>query len=337
LAEYGIFLLKAITILAVILIIIGFAAAAGSKQKKQSKGHIEINKLNDRFKDYRDLIRNTILGKDEQKKLQKQEKKQQKLQKKGSGEVARRRVYVLGFKGDVQASAVESLREEITAVLAVADDKDEVIVRVESPGGVVHGYGLAASQLTRIKEKGIDLTVCVDSVAASGGYMMACVGDKILSAPFAIIGSIGVIGQVPNFNRLLKKHDIEFEQHTAGDYKRTLTVFGENTDEGREKFKSDLENIHKLFKDFIKKHRSSVDLDEVANGDVWYGQDAIDKKLVDRICTSDQYLMDLSANADIFEVKYVIKKGWQAKLAKGVSQGIERGLAQLSDLKNWQR
>lgn len=336
-AEYGIFLLKAITILIVILIIIGFAAAIGSKQKKQSKGHIEINKLNDRLKSYRELIHGMILDKDEQKKLRKQEKKQQKLQKKSGGEVARRKVYVLGFKGDIQASAVESLREEITAVLSVVDEKDEVVVRVDSPGGVVHNYGLAASQLTRIKDKGIDLTICVDKVAASGGYMMACVGDKILSAPFAIVGSIGVVGQIPNFNRLLKKHDIEFEQHTAGEFKRTLTVFGENTDEGREKFKSDLENIHRLFKDFIKKHRSQVDLAEVANGDVWYGQDAMDKKLVDRICTSDQYLMDLSANADIFEVKYVIKKGLQAKLAKGVSQGVERGLAQLADLKNWQR
>ena len=108
-------------------------------------------------------------------------------------------------------------------------------------------YGLAASQMQRIRDKKLKLTVCVDKVAASGGYMMAVVADKIIAAPFAVLGSIGVLAQVPNFHRLLKKHDVDFEMLTAGKYKRTLTMFGENTDKGREKFQEDIEDTHVLF------------------------------------------------------------------------------------------
>ncbi len=332
LAEYGIFLLKSITVLLVIIIIISVAASAGNKQKKGSKGHIEINKLNRKLKNYKDQLLQATLDKKEYKKLNKQEKKSKKS---SASDVANKKVFVLHFKGDVQAQQSDSLREEVSSILSGAGEKDEVVVCLESPGGAVHGYGLAASQLSRIKEKGLNLTVCVDKVAASGGYMMACVADKIMSAPFAIIGSIGVVAQMPNFHKLLKKNDIDFELHTAGDFKRTLTVFGENTDEGRQKFKEDLENIHRLFKEFVKKNRPQLDIDEVAQGEFWLGQDALEKKLVDRICTSDQYLLDLSANADIYEVKYVVKKNVMSKLGVAVSEGTERAVTKLFDRGNW--
>ena len=149
----------------------------------------------------------------------------------------------------MDAHEVESLREEITAIISIANpSKDKVLIRLESGGGVVHGYGLAASQLQRIKSAGIPLSVAIDKVAASGGYMMACVADEILAAPFAIVGSIGVIAQIPNFNKILKKNDVEFEQITAGEFKRTLTLFGENTDKAREKFREEIEQTHDLFK-----------------------------------------------------------------------------------------
>src|SRR5699024_4687864 len=154
-------------------------------------------------------------------KARKKTRKAEKKAAKAGHQHVKPRLFVLNFDGDVRATGVRDLREEISAVLQVARKEDEVLLRLESPGGVVNGYGLAASQLTRVRQHGIKLTIAVDKVAASGGYMMACVGDRIVAAPFAIVGSIGVVGQVPNFNRWLKERDVDFEMHTAGNYKRT--------------------------------------------------------------------------------------------------------------------
>ena len=224
-------------------------------------------------------------------------------------------IYVLNFDGDIQASAVASFRQEISAILTVADAEDEVVVRLESAGGVVHGYGLAASQLRRIRDRKIPLTVCVDKVAASGGYLMACVADKIIAAPFAIIGSIGVLAQIPNLYRLLKKHEVDFEQLYAGEYKRTLTLFGENTDEGRVKMQQQLEEIHDQFKEHIKSQRPAIDIDKVATGEHWLGSRALELGLVDQLQTSDDYLMESRRDAQLVLVSYTGKKKLMERLA----------------------
>ena len=218
-------------------------------------------------------------------------KAKQKLKEKGKSKQKEKRVFVLDFDGDIKASAVKHLREEISAIISTANKGDEVVLRLESGGGMVHGYGLAAAQLVRLKEAGLTLTVCVDKIAASGGYMMACVADKILAAPFAVVGSIGVVSQMPNFNKWLKKHDIDYEMFTAGEYKRTVTMFGENDDEDRAKYKEELEQTHELFKHFVTTYRPQLDLSKVANGDHWYGEDALKLKLVDELSTSDAYLL----------------------------------------------
>ncbi len=220
----------------------------------------------------------------------------------------RGRVFVLDFKGDLQASGVKHLRTEITAVLTMATDADEVLVRLESPGGAVHGYGLAASQLDRIRQGGVQLVVAVDKVAASGGYLMAAVADRVLAAPFALVGSIGVIAQIPNVHRLLKKHDVDVEVLTAGKYKRTLTVLGENTDEGRQKFVEELEDVHSLFQEYVAERRPGLDLDAVATGEAWYGKRALDRRLVDEITTSDAYLVDACSTRDVYRVRWVEHK-----------------------------
>jgi serine protease SohB len=201
-------------------------------------------------------------------------------------------VFVLGFHGDIRAHAVRNLREEISALLTLAEPEDSVVVRLESSGGMVHAYGLAAAQLTRIRERGIPLTVCVDKVAASGGYLMACVADRIVAAPFAMVGSIGVLAQIPNFHRLLKKHDIDYELLTAGQYKRTLTVFGRNTDTARQKFAEELEDTHALFREFVQRYRPGLDVAAVATGEVWFGERAQGLGLVDTLGTSDALLQD---------------------------------------------
>ena len=215
-----------------------------------------------------------------------------------------------------------SLREEISAILTIAEKGDEVIVNVESGGGMVHGYGLASSQLDRLRQAEIPLTICVDKVAASGGYMMACVANKIYAAPFAIVGSIGVVAQLPNFNRLLKKHEIDYEQHTAGDFKRTLTVFGENTDEGRQKFQQELEETHELFKAFVTKYRPQLDLAKVATGEHWYGQQAIELGLIDAISTSDDVLMQLAGERTVYKLRYQVRKKLADKIAHGASLSV---------------
>lgn len=336
--EYGLFLAQAATLVVAILLVAGGLFALGHRQRGEPEGHIEIRKLNDRYEDYRDTMRHEILGEDELKQLHKQEKKEAKQlakQKKKSKEPEdpeKLRLYVLNFDGDIKASATDNLREEISAVLGLTRSGDEVLVRLESGGGMVHSYGLAASQMQRIVDAGIKLTVAVDKVAASGGYMMACVANHIMAAPFAVIGSIGVLAQIPNFHRLLNKAHVDFEQLTAGEYKRTLTMFGENTDEDREKLQEDLEETHVLFKDFVSLHRNELDIDTVATGEVWYGQRALDKGLVDELQTSDGYVQSSLHERDVFEVKHVHKKGWQEKLGMAAEGAIER-----SFLKLWQR
>ena len=260
---------------------------------------IRISHLNERINEQRKKIAQTTASKLELLQLTQQFSKEARARKKNN-----QKVYVLDFKGDIQASAVENLREEITLILATAKaGKDRVVVRLESPGGAVHGYGLAAAQLVRLRDAGFHLTICVDKVAASGGYMMACIGSEIISAPFAIVGSIGVVAQVPNFNRLLKEHHVDFELYTAGQFKRTVTMFGENTEEGKAKFEEELQQTHSLFKHFVEKYRPQLNVEKVATGEHWYGQDARDLNLVDQLKTSDEYLLALLSQHDVYVIQ----------------------------------
>jgi serine protease SohB len=338
LAQYGLFLAQAVTIVVAILVVVGGLLALGQRQKSEKDGHIEVRHLNERYRRMGDTIRHAVLDKSALKVLGKAEKKAEKDKARAAKKAAKSgdaaagdkpRLFTLNFHGDLRASATETLREEISAVLSQARQGDAVLVKLESPGGLVHGYGLAASQLQRIVDAGVPLTVAVDKIAASGGYMMACVANRIIAAPFAVIGSIGVLAQLPNFHRLLKKHDIDFELLTAGEYKRTLTLFGENTEKGRAKFLEELENTHVLFKGFVGQHRPDLDIDRVATGEIWYGQDALQEKLVDELKTSDAFIQEHLADWDIYEVKYVQKKPWQEKLGMAAEGAVERGVLRL--------
>jgi serine protease SohB len=317
--EYGLFLAKTVTLVVAFIVVVLVIVAVASKKQPQGKDSIEIKKLNQKYDDMAMAVNSSILPKSAVKKLAKEEKHKHK-QKQKSPDEERKRIFVLNFHGDIRASAVASLREEITAILMVASEKDEVFVRLESGGGAVHAYGLAASQLMRMRERNIPLTVAVDKVAASGGYMMACVANRIIAAPFSIVGSIGVVAQIPNFHRLLKKHDIDFEQFTAGEFKRTVTMFGENTEEGRVKFRKEVEDIHLLFKDFITQHRPMVDIATVSTGEHWPGIRALENQLVDELKTSDDYLLENSKDADLFEIKYSSKKSLWEKLGLQMQQ-----------------
>lgn len=333
-SEYGLFLAKTVTLLVALATVAGLVASLGQRGRKDARGHLEISKLNDDIDAMTDTLRASVYPGAAYKQLvkatNKADKKKQKLtqkeQKNGTGDVGRKRVYVINFRGDLRASAVRTMREEITAILSIARPEDEVVVKLESAGGMVHSYGLAASQLDRIKKKGIPLTISVDKVAASGGYMMACVADRINAAPFAVLGSIGVVAQIPNIHKLLKKHDIDVELMTAGKYKRTLTVLGENTDEGREKFREDLEETHDLFKAFIAQHRPAVDMEQVATGEVWLGTRAQELGLVDDLQTSDEYLTTQLPNADIYEVSYAYKKSLPEKFGIAAEESSDRFL-----------
>jgi serine protease SohB len=340
--EYGLFFAKALTIVIAIVAVLVVVLAVANKQKPSGSGNLELESLSDNFDDLQKMGKEALLSKEELKQLHKDEKKAKKSAKSKSAEKTdeekekKKNLFVVDFNGSPMAKEVETLRKEITAILCIANEGDEVLVKVESGGGVVHGYGLAASQLKRIRDKGLKLTISIDKVAASGGYMMACVADKVIAAPFAIVGSIGVIAQLPNFNKLLKKNDIDFEMHTAGQFKRTLTVFGENTDEGREKFQGELEEVHKMFKGFVSENRSNIDIDQVATGEYWYGTKAMELNLVDDIQTSDDFLMTANESFTLFKLKYATKKSVAQKLGFAVSQGIENGISSvLTNVRNW--
>ena len=280
---------------------------------------IRISHLNARINEQRKKIAQTTASKLELLQLSQQMAREARARKKNN-----QKIYVLDFKGDTAASAVEQLREEITLILATAKaGRDRVVVRLESPGGMVHGYGLAAAQLVRLRDAGFHLTICVDKVAASGGYMMACIGSEIVSAPFAILGSIGVVAQVPNFNRLLKEKNIDFEMYTAGQYKRTVTMFGENTAEGKAKFEEELQQTHVLFKHFIEKYRPQLNVEKVATGEHWYGEDARELNLVDKLQTSDEYLLSLLSQHDVYVINTRKRPTFGEKLGLQAAQMAE--------------
>ena len=332
LIEYGMFLAKALTIIISIGAVLSMVVSASQKTNRgEDNGEIEILPLNIDFEKTKNKLRIATVEESE-KKIERKKIKKESKNKNAFNPKNKRKVYVVNFEGNIAASAVDNLREEITAILSVANKKDEIVVKLESSGGMVHSYGLASSQLDRIKKAKLKLTICVDKVAASGGYMMACVGDKIIAAPFAIVGSIGVVAQMPNFNKLLKKHDIDFELLTAGEHKRTLTLFGKNTDKGREKFIEELNETHELFKEYVSKRRPNVDINKIASGEIWFGSRAKELSLVDEISTSDEYICSCFNSAKVFEIKFVRKQ----KLLQRVGGSVEASITRIAE-KLWSR
>lgn len=306
----------------IIVLIVFFGLLARGKDKQKSR--LVIKNLNEKYAEATEALLTETLTKKQFKQFLKDKKRREKADKATAD--SRNRVYVLNFHGDIKASAVTNLSEEVNAVLSIATPKDEVVLRLESAGGVVNGYGLAAAQLMRIRDAKIPLTITIDKVAASGGYMMAATGDKILAAPFSIIGSIGVVVQLPNFHRLLKDKHVDYELHTAGEFKRTITLFGQNTEEGREKLQEEIEDIHQQFKNMIKANRTQIDINQVATGEHWLGQQALELKLIDEIKTSDAYLQERAKEAGLFEIYYEIKKPLFGRLT-AVALSLREGLA----------
>ena len=337
-SQYSLFLAETATVVIAILVVLIFIL---SQRRKSSTiaGRLSVKDISQEYEQVKDDMLMSSMDEVEAKQFNKELKKQKKLEKKQTKQAAKKKdssdenakssdakpkLFVLSFNGSMDAHEVEELRQEITAVLAIIKPEDQVVVKLESPGGVVHGYGLAASQLLRFRTRNIPFTAVVDKVAASGGYMMACTASKIVAAPFAIVGSIGVVAQIPNFNRLLKKHDVDIELQTAGEYKRTLTMFGENTDEGRQKFKQELEETHLLFKDFVKEYRPNIDIEQVATGEHWFATQAKEKGLVDEISTSDDFILSYLDTHKIIAVSYQRKQKLTEKLSKNVVKGMER-------------
>lgn len=346
LQEYGLFLAKVITFVIALIVVVGVIVVAGQARRNSKQGYIEARKYNHDVEDMVDTVHDLIMDKFQLKAWRKAQEKKDKEAAKSAKKQAKtnakskpkataegaeeampaldKQRYVLDFDGDIKASEVDKIRNEITAILAVANPGDEVVVRLESAGGMVHSYGLAASQLSRIKAAGLPLTICVDKVAASGGYMMACLADKIIAAPFALVGSIGVVAEVPNIHRLLKKHDIDVDVMTAGEHKRSVTFMGQNTQKGKDKFMQDLQITHDLFKNWVAEQRPQVNIKEVANGDVWYGQQALSQQLIDALGTSDDYLQQLVKNGDsVVLISYQEKRSVGEKLGIGAAGAVE--------------
>jgi serine protease SohB len=329
LGELGVFSGKVFVLMVAIgaLLIVFFSLLT---KARQSKPLLSVENLNDKFENMAKTLKASVFDAKSLKADHKELKRRRKAEK--SKAVDKKRVYVIDFIGDIRASHVETLREEVTSLLTIArSGKDEVVVRLDSPGGMVSPYGLAAAQLIRLRNAGIELTICVDKVAASGGYMIACTANRIVAAPFAAVGSIGVVAQIPNFHRLLKKHDVDYEQFTAGEFKRTVSMFGEITEKGKRKTLEQIEEIHDLFKAFIRTYRPTLDLATVATGEVWFGARAKELLLVDEILSSDDYLFRQRNDAEIFKVEIQARKKWSEKISENVAaivaDSLERMLA----------
>jgi serine protease SohB len=322
--SYGLFIAKIITGLVALVFAV---AIIGGSRKKEDGPNLKVTNLNDKYHDLKTAVQHSLMNKKEYKALLKSEAKSSKKDKKSAKAIKAKtkpKLFVLDFEGDIHASGVDGMRDEITALLSVAEPQDEVLMRLENAGGAVHEHGLASSQLQRISDAKLNFTMSVDRVAASGGYMMACVADKIVAAPFAIVGSIGVVAQLPNFHRLLDRVGVDWEQHTAGEYKRTVTMFGENGEKEREKLKLELQETHVLFRDFVAEHRSKLDVDKVATGEHWYGKQALDLNLVDELVTSDEYIVNALDQFDVYEISMEIKLGLQDKLLGGLFSSLSK-------------
>lgn len=328
--EVLIFALKALVIvlsLGALILLIATVA-----MKASEKNELSIEPLHKKFKDTGHFLKSFLVDKEQWKKTLKEEKKINKKKAKSEKTDKQKNVFVLNFKGDIHATQVDQLREEVSAILLSANTQDEVVVKIESPGGVVHGYGLAAAQLIRIREKGLKLTVCVDQVAASGGYMMACVANEVIAAPFAILGSIGVLAQVPNFNKVLKKYDVEYKEYTAGEFKRTVSMFGEITPQGEQRFRERLGDTHVLFKSFVHRFRPQINLEQVATGEYWFGEECLKLGLADKLMTSDDYILSFPEGTPVFELKYEIKKNWSDKFSHILGSAIEKAVVQIASM-----
>jgi serine protease SohB len=326
LLNYGLFLAKTVTLVFFIIVVILLIVSA-SQKNSSADDQIEIKNLSKKFANLKKLMLASTTSKKEFKQLQKQDKQSSKKES-SKTQASDQRVFVINFVGNIKATAVKHLRKEITALLSIATDKDEVVICLENSGGLVHEHGLAASQLQRIRQRGIPLTVAVDKVAASGGYMMACVADRIIAAPFSVLGSIGVIAQMPNFNKLLERHGIEYEQIKAGDLKRTITMFGKNTDQDRAQFTEQMQETHDLFKEFVAENRTELDMEQVATGEHWLGKKALQLKLVDELMTSDDYLLQKSQEATVYEITHRSPKSVGEKLMGNVQSVYEKTLTQ---------
>lgn len=329
LTQYGLFLAKTATLLVAIVIVLAALVTQALRLRQHHKEEaIQVEPLNAHYDRLKQALQQARLSEAEQKRWRKQQKKAQKQ----TALHERPALWVVDFDGDTGARQVSALRQAITAILLAAKPGDEVLLRLESPGGVVHGYGLAASQLQRLRERAIPLTVAVDKVAASGGYMMACVANRIAAAPFAIVGSIGVVAQLPNFHRFLQRHDVDIELHTAGEYKRTLTLLGENTEQGRAKFREELNETHQLFKRFVSDMRPTLDIDAVATGEYWYGEQALANGLIDEIATSDALLLAKADSHQILKVGLHRPQSWLERITHRLMLGAEGTLSRW-----WQR
>lgn len=337
--QYGLFVAEAATVLLGVLVAAAAITGLAIRTRGSSQeGRIEVRRLNQRLDAMRDVLQAATLEERDYKRWRKAERKAAKTRQRHgrtaaqeAGANRRQRVFVLGFHGDLRAQAVRQLREEITALLTLAEPSDLVVLRLESGGGMVHSYGLAAAQLARIRDRGIPLTVCVDKIAASGGYLMACVAERIVAAPFAMLGSIGVVAQIPNFHRLLRKHDIDIELLTAGQHKRTLTMFGRNTDLARQKFAEELEDTHALFREFVQRYRPGLDVATVATGEVWFGERALALGLVDALGTSDALLQDMARESEVIEIRYVERRKLPERFGMALENSVKRGVEQALD------
>jgi serine protease SohB len=249
--------------------------------------------------------------------------------------LAERPIAVVSFDGDVRATKRKIVSALIDELIVNKDKLSEAVVVVNSPGGSVAEYGLLYAEMERIRAAGISLTVCIDTYAASGGYLMSLPANRIVAAPFAFVGSVGVVAYSPNIHRLLKKHDIEPRLFTAGEFKRTVTLIGDDDEEAKQHFQHQLESLHGLFLAAVKKYRTGANFEKIGTGDHWTAEESQTQNLglVDHIATSREYLLKLNADRDLVHLsqkKHMLEGGLGRFAAQLSEELVDRILTRVT-------
>ncbi|MDP3296608.1 MAG: signal peptide peptidase SppA [Thermodesulfovibrionia bacterium] len=163
-----------------------------------------------------------------------------------------------------------------------------VVIRIDSPGGAVAPAQEIYKEIVKLKKEK-KVVASMGSVAASGGYYIACPADKIVANPGTLTGSIGVIMEIPNIEGLMKKIGVETKVIKSGKHKDIASMFKSMTEEERKILQSVLDDVHDQFIRAVSEGRNMKyeNIKELADGRIFTGKKAKELGLVDTLGNLD--------------------------------------------------
>ena len=187
------------------------------------------------------------------------------------------------------------------------NDIKGVILRINSPGGGVLESAEVYDKILKVKATGKPVYVSMGSMAASGGYYISAPADKIFASNETLTGSLGVIMQGYNYEKLAQKYGVEFETIKSGPYKDIMSPTREMTAEERKILQSMVDNMYNEFVRIIAEGRgmSQKEVRKLADGRVYDGRQAKQVKLVDEIGRLDDVIASMKKDLDIKDAQVI--------------------------------